>query len=64
MAREGGVGVIHKNLSIEMQAEHVDRVKRSEHGVITDPFFLGPDDSVQSALNLMQKYKISGVPIT
>jgi IMP dehydrogenase len=64
MAREGGVGIIHKNLSVEMQAEHVDKVKRSEHGVITDPFFLGPDDMVQTALDLMQKYKISGVPIT
>ena len=64
IAREGGVGIIHKNLSVEAQAEHVDRVKRSEHGVITDPFFLGPDDMVSAALALMQKYKISGVPIT
>ena len=64
MAREGGVGIIHKNLSIEEQATHVDRVKRSEHGVITDPFHLGPDNRVQDALNLMEKYRISGVPIT
>lgn len=64
MAREGGMGIIHKNMSIEEQAEHVDKVKRSEHGVITDPFFLAPDNSVQEALELMQKYRISGVPIT
>ena len=64
MAREGGIGIIHKNMTIAQQASEVDKVKRSEHGVITDPFFLGPDDLVQSALNLMQKYKISGVPIT
>ena len=64
MAREGGIGIIHKNLSIEEQATHVDRVKRSEHGVITDPFHLGPDNRVQDALNLMEKYRISGVPIT
>lgn len=64
MAREGGIGIIHKNLSIEEQATHVDRVKRSEHGVITDPFHLSPDNRVQDALNLMEKYRISGVPIT
>ncbi|MBR2989297.1 MAG: IMP dehydrogenase [Clostridia bacterium] len=64
MAREGGMGIIHKNMSIEQQAEHIDRVKRSEHGVITDPFFLGPDCSVRDALALMSKYRISGVPIT
>ena len=63
MAREGGMGIIHKNMSIESQAEHVDKVKRSEHGVITDPFFLAPDRKVSDALELMQKYKISGVPI-
>ncbi|MCX4312463.1 MAG: IMP dehydrogenase [Clostridia bacterium] len=63
MAREGGMGIIHKNMSIEAQAEHVDKVKRSEHGVITDPFFLAPDNKVSDALELMQKYKISGVPI-
>ncbi len=63
MAREGGMGIIHKNMSIDAQAEHVDKVKRSEHGVITDPFFLAPDRKVSDALDLMQKYKISGVPI-
>ncbi|HHX49449.1 MAG TPA: IMP dehydrogenase [Clostridiales bacterium] len=64
MAREGGVGFIHKNLSIEEQAAQVDRVKRSEHGVITDPFFLSPNHLVSDALALMSRYKISGVPIT
>ncbi|MDD4316460.1 MAG: IMP dehydrogenase, partial [Clostridia bacterium] len=64
MAREGGLGIIHKNLSIDEQAIHVDKVKRSEHGVITDPFFLSPEHRVTDALELMQKYKISGVPIT
>lgn len=64
MAREGGLGIIHKNMSIEEQASHVDKVKRSEHGVITDPFFLEPDNSVKEAVALMEKYRISGVPIT
>lgn len=64
IAREGGIGIVHKNMSIEAQADHVDKVKRSEHGVITDPFFLPPDKKVQEALDLMKKYKISGVPIT
>ena len=64
MAREGGMGIIHKNMSIEEQASHVDKVKRSEHGVITDPFFLAPNNSVRDALALMEKYRISGVPIT
>ncbi len=64
MAREGGLGIIHKNLTIEEQAIHVDKVKRSEHGVITDPFFLSPNHKVADALELMRKYKISGVPIT
>ena len=64
MAREGGMGIIHKNMSIEQQAEHIDRVKRSEHGVITDPFFLHPDCLLRDALALMNKYRISGVPIT
>ena len=64
MAREGGLGIIHKNMSIEEQASHVDKVKRSEHGVITDPFFLAPNNSVRDALALMEKYRISGVPIT
>ncbi len=64
MAREGGIGIIHKNMSIEEQANHVDRVKRSEHGVITDPFFLHPDNLVKDAIALMERYRISGVPIT
>ena len=64
MAREGGLGIIHKNMSIEEQANHVDRVKRSEHGVITDPFFLHPDNLVKEAVALMERYRISGVPIT
>ncbi|MBO5328695.1 MAG: IMP dehydrogenase [Clostridia bacterium] len=64
MAREGGIGIIHKNMSIEEQATMVDRVKRSEHGVITDPFFLTPNEPVSSAVALMGKYRISGVPIT
>lgn len=63
VAREGGVGVIHKNMSIQQQAYQVDRVKRSEHGVITDPFFLGPNHLVSDAKALMQRYRISGVPI-
>lgn len=63
MARQGGIGIIHKNMSIENQAHEVQRVKRSEHGVITDPFFLGPDAMVKEADDLMAMYKISGVPI-
>ncbi len=64
MAREGGLGIIHKNMSIEEQATQVDKVKRSEHGVITDPFFLSPDHLIRDAEALMGKYRISGVPIT
>ena len=64
MAREGGIGIIHKNMSIEDQALNVDRVKRSEHGVITDPFFLSPNNLVSDAIALMERYRISGVPIT
>ncbi|MCL1802595.1 MAG: IMP dehydrogenase [Eubacteriaceae bacterium] len=63
MARQGGIGIIHKNLSIERQAEDVDKVKRSEHGVIVDPFFLTEEHLVADALSLMEKYHISGVPI-
>ena len=63
MAREGGIGIIHKNMSIELQAEHVDRVKRSESGVITNPFSLTPEHHVYDAEELMAKYRISGVPI-
>ena len=64
MAREGGLGIIHKNMTIEEQASQVDKVKRSEHGVITDPFFLSPDNLIKDAENLMSRYRISGVPIT
>jgi len=64
VAREGGIGVIHKNMSIPEQAKMIDRVKRSEHGVITDPFFLSPDNRIQDALDIMEHYRISGVPIT
>ena len=64
MAREGGIGVIHKNMPVEEQVAEVDKVKRSEHGVITDPFHLTPDQPVSAACELMAKYKISGVPIT
>ncbi|MFK3961892.1 IMP dehydrogenase [Guptibacillus hwajinpoensis] len=63
MARQGGLGIIHKSMSMEEQAEHVDRVKRSESGVITDPFFLTPEHQVFDAEHLMGKYRISGVPI-
>ena len=63
MARQGGIGIIHKNMSIEEQAKEVDRVKRSEHGVITDPFFLHPYNTLADALEIMSNYKISGVPI-
>lgn len=64
MARQGGIGIIHKNMSIAQQAEEVDKVKRSENGVITDPFYLNPDHYVYEANELMAKYRISGVPIT
>ena len=64
MARQGGIGIIHKNMSIEEQADEVDKVKRSENGVITDPFHLGPDNTLAEADALMAKYRISGVPIT
>jgi len=64
LAREGGLGVIHKNMTMQEQASHVDKVKRSEHGVITDPFFLSPQHLVSDAKALMARYRISGVPIT
>ncbi|MGI6093630.1 MAG: IMP dehydrogenase [Veillonellaceae bacterium] len=64
MAREGGIGVIHKNMSIERQANEIDKVKRSEHGIIVDPIFLSPDNTLQDAHDLMEKYHISGVPVT
>ena len=64
MARQGGIGIIHKNMSVEQQAEEVDKVKRSENGVITDPFYLSPEHTLQDANDLMAKFRISGVPIT
>ena len=64
MARQGGIGIIHKNMTIEQQAEEVDKVKRSENGVITDPFSLSPDHTLADANDLMAKFRISGVPIT
>ncbi|MBQ9503991.1 MAG: IMP dehydrogenase, partial [Lachnospiraceae bacterium] len=64
MARQGGIGIIHKNMSIEQQADEVDKVKRSENGVITDPFFLSPEHTLKDAEDLMHKFRISGVPVT
>ena len=64
MARQGGIGIIHKNMTIEQQADEVDKVKRSENGVITDPFFLSPENTLEEANALMGKYRISGVPVT
>ena len=64
MSRQGGIGIIHKNMSIQQQAEEVDKVKRSENGVITDPFYLAPDNTLAEANDLMAKFRISGVPIT
>ena len=64
IAREGGIGVIHRNISAEKQAEEVDKVKRSEHGVITDPFHLSPEHTLNDAAALMERYRISGVPVT
>ncbi|MDI9567925.1 MAG: IMP dehydrogenase, partial [Bacillota bacterium] len=64
LAREGGIGFIHKNMSIERQAEEVDKVKRSESGVIVDPISLSPDDTIEDAERIMARYRISGVPIT
>ncbi|MDO5539198.1 MAG: IMP dehydrogenase [Eubacteriales bacterium] len=64
MARQGGIGIIHKNMSIEQQADEVDKVKRSENGVISDPFYLSPENTLADANELMAKFRISGVPIT
>lgn len=64
IAREGGMGIMHKNMSIENQALEVDRVKRSEHGIIIDPIYLAPNQRIQEALDIMARYRISGVPIT
>src|ERR1700680_1957423 len=64
LAREGGIGIVHRNLSIEDQAEEVDKVKRSESGMITDPITLGPGASLREALSAMEHFHISGIPIT
>lgn len=64
MARQGGIGIIHKNMTIEQQADEVDKVKRSENGVISDPFYLSPEHTLADADDLMAKFRISGVPIT
>src|SRR5918992_3490785 len=64
LAREGGLGIVHRNLSIEDQVAEVDKVKRSESGMIVEPLTLRPDDAVADALDLMERYRISGVPIT
>ncbi len=64
LAREGGIGIIHKNMSIERQAEEVDRVKRSESGMIVDPVTIEPEKLISDALAIMKRYRISGVPVT
>src|SRR5207253_219898 len=64
LAQEGGLGVIHKNLTVTEQTQEVDKVKRSENGIITDPVTLPPDETVANARRLMEQFKISGVPIT
>src|SRR5437899_6132839 len=64
LAQQGGLGIIHRNLSIEQQTNEVDKVKRSESGMIVDPVTMSPDDKISDALHVMRKYKISGVPIT
>src|SRR5215469_3245092 len=64
LAQQGGIGIVHRNMSIERQAEEVDRVKRSESGMIVDPFTISPDMSVRQALEIMNKYKVSGLPVT
>src|SRR5204863_2495828 len=64
LAQQGGIGMIHRNMSIERQAEEVDRVKRSESGMIVDPITIGPDKTIADALALMERYRISGVPVT
>src|SRR3954471_24596461 len=64
LAQQGGIGMVHRNLTIEEQASEVDKVKRSESGMIVDPVTMSPDDKISDALEVMRKYKISGVPIT
>src|SRR5271156_1890055 len=64
MAQQGGMGVVHRNLSIEQQAGEIDKVKRSESGMIVDPITIAPDETIAAALDMMRRYKISGVPVT
>src|ERR1700689_3100351 len=64
LAQQGGIGIIHRNMSIEKQAEEVDRVKRSESGMIVDPITIGPEENIAAARALMSRYRISGVPVT
>ena len=64
LAQQGGIGIIHRNMSIDRQAEEVDRVKRSESGMIVDPVTIGPDEPISDALDVMKRYRISGVPVT
>src|ERR1700759_2563936 len=64
LAQQGGIGLIHRNMSIERQAEEVDRVKRSESGMIVDPVTIGPEQKISEALDLMKRFRISGVPVT
>jgi IMP dehydrogenase len=64
MAQQGGMGIIHKNMSIEAHVDEVDRVKRSESGMIVDPITMSPDQRIHEAMEMMKRYKISGVPIT
>src|SRR5512140_1571897 len=64
LAQQGGIGIIHRNMTVERQAEEVDRVKRSESGMIVDPITIGPDEPISAALTLMNRYRISGVPVT
>src|ERR1043165_247394 len=64
LAQQGGIGIIHRNMSIDRQAEEVDRVKRSESGMIVDPITIGPDHKIYEAMDLMKRYRISGVPVT
>ena len=63
LAREGGIGIVHKNMTVEKQVREIDRVKRSESGIITNPITLGPDQTIRDALTVMKKYRISGVPV-
>src|SRR5712691_7545273 len=64
LAQQGGIGIVHRNMSIERQAEEVDRVKRSESGMIVDPITIAPDMKISDALEVMKRYRISGVPVT